>query len=65
MTYAMYLQYKKIKHISQIPPIMELFKNEILPTLSSNDLLILEKKLFMLYTEETNIPKIFQNILSL
>ena len=65
VTYAMYLQYKKIKHISQIPPIMELFKNEILPTLSSNDLLILEKKLFMLYTEETNIPKIFQNILSL
>ena len=64
VTYAMYLQYEKIKHIAQIPPIMKLFKNEILHKLSPNDLLILEKKLFMLYTEETNIPKIFQSIFS-
>jgi len=59
----MYLQYEKIKNISQIPPIMELFKNEILPKLSSNELLMLEKKLFTLYTEETNIPTEFQAIL--
>ena len=64
VTYAMYLQYEKIKHIAQIPPIMKLFKNEILHKLSPNDLLILEKNLFMLYTEETNIPKIFQSIFS-
>ena len=63
--YAMYVYYKKIKNISQIPPIMELFKNEILPKLSPNDLLVLEKKLFTLHTEETTIPKIFQNILPL
>ena len=64
VTYAMYLHYERIKNNSLIPPIMELFKYEILPTLSANDLLMLEKKLFTLYTEETNIPKIFQNIFS-
>ncbi len=63
VTYAMYLYYEKIIHNSQIPPIMKLFKNEILPKLSSNDLLMLEKKLFTLYTEETNIPTEFQAIL--
>ena len=63
--YAMYLYYKKIGNTSQIPPIMELFKNEVLPKLSPSDLLILEKKLFTSYNEETNIPRIFQNILSL
>ena len=41
------------------------FKNEVLPKLSPSDLLILEKKLFTSYNEETNIPRIFQNILSL
>ncbi|MCX6824197.1 MAG: hypothetical protein NT085_03645, partial [candidate division SR1 bacterium] len=63
VTYAMYLYYKKIEKNSQISPIMELFKNEILPTLSPDTLLMLEKKLFTLYTEETNIPNIFQSIL--
>ena len=63
--YAMYLYYKKIGNTSQIPPIMELFKNEVLPKLSPSDLLILEKKLFTSYNEETNIPRIFHNILSL
>ncbi len=63
VAYAMHLYYEKIKNNSQIPPIMELFKNDILPTLSANDLINLEKKLFTLYTEETNIPTIFQPIL--
>ena len=62
--YAMYLQYEKIKNNSLIPPIMELFKNEILPTLSANDISNLEKKLFTLYTDETNIPEIFQKTLA-
>lgn len=61
--YAMYLSYKKIKNIPQIPPIMELFKHEILPSLSPNDIVMLEKKLFTLYTEETHIPKFFQESL--
>ena len=61
--YWMYLYYEKIKHIPQIPPIMELFKDEILPTLSQDDLVLLKQKLFTQYTEETNIPNFFQNIL--
>lgn len=61
--YAMYLFYKKIKNIPQLPPIMDLFKNDILPSLSPNDLLMLEKKLFTQYTKETNIPQSFQDIL--
>jgi len=64
VTYAMYLQYEKIKKNAQISPIMELFKNEILPTLSPDILLMLQKKLFTLYTEETNIPHIFRSLLS-
>ena len=64
VTYAMYLQYERIKNTSQIPPIMKLFKHEILPTLSPDTLLMLEKKLFTLYTEETNIPHIFRSLLS-
>lgn len=63
VTYAMYLYYEHIKNNSQIPPIMELFKNQILPTLSPEKLLILEKKLFTIYHEESNIPKMFQNLL--
>ena len=63
--YAMYLYYEKIKNNSQIPPIMQLFKNEILPTLSSNQLIHLENKLFMQYTEETHIPKNFETILDI
>ena len=63
VTYAMYLQYEKIKNNPQIPPIMELFKNEVLPKLSPNDLINLEKKLFTLYTDETHIPTKFQAIL--
>lgn len=63
VTYAMYLYYKTIENNSQIPPIMEIFKNEILPTLSPDDLIKLEKKLFTVYTDETHIPKIFQTIL--
>ncbi|MEI6773401.1 MAG: hypothetical protein WCL18_00800 [bacterium] len=62
--YAMYLYYEKTKNNSQIPPIMELFKNEILPTLSMHDLMKLEKKLFAVYTKETNIPKEFQTLLA-
>lgn len=62
--YAMYLYYKKIQNISQISPIIQLFKNEILPKLSPNDLILFEKKLFAQYTQETNIPQNFQNILS-
>ena len=60
VVYAMYLYYQKIKDNSLIPPIMQLFEDEILPTLSTDILLTLEKKLFTLYTEETNIPKQFQ-----
>ncbi len=62
--YAMYLYYEQCKNNPQIPPIMEFFKHEVLPTLSANDLLMLEKKLFTLYTEETNIPESFQAALS-
>ena len=62
--YAMYLYYQKIKNNSQIPPIMELFKNNILPKLSAHDLSLLEKKLFTTYTDETHIPKIFQDIIT-
>ena len=58
--YGMYLYYKKIQNNPQIPPIMELFKNEVLPKLSTNDIQILEKKLLTLYTEETHIPKKFE-----
>ncbi len=64
VTYAMYLQYERVKNDSLIPPIMEIFKNEILPTLSANDLVNLEKKLFTLYTDEINIPEMFQSILA-
>lgn len=63
VSYAMYLYYEQIKNHSQIPPIMELFKNEILPTLSPDKLLMLEKKLFTIYTKETHIPQIFQSLL--
>lgn len=63
VSYAMYLYYEKIKDTPQISPIMNLFKHEILPNLSAHDLLLLEKKLFTLYTEESNIPEIFQTIL--
>jgi hypothetical protein len=65
VAYAMYLYYKKIENNSQIPPIMELFKNEILPTLTPDSLLILEKKLFTTSTEDTNIPTKFQVVLPL
>ena len=64
VTYAMYLHYERVKNTSLISPIMELFKNEILPTLSPSDIINLEKKLFTLYTDETNIPKMFQEILA-
>jgi len=63
VTYAMYLYYEKIKNHSQIPPIMELFKTNVLPTLSPDDITNLKKKLFTVYTDETNIPKNFQNVL--
>jgi len=56
MVYAMYLYYQNTKEHMQIPPIMEFFKNEVLPTLSTNDLLTLEKKLFTSYTDHTDIP---------
>ncbi len=62
--YAMYLQYEKIKDTILIPPIMELFKNEILPNFSPNDFHDLGKKLFTTYIEETHIPKLFQDIVS-
>jgi hypothetical protein len=64
VTYAMYLYYKRIENNSQIPPIMEFFKNNVLPTLSANELLNLEKKLFTTYTDETYIPTKFQTLLS-
>ena len=63
VTYAMYLQYQKIKDSSQIPPILEMFKNDVLPRLSTEDLILLEKKLFTIYSEETNIPPYFQKAL--
>ena len=63
VTYAMYLQYENIKTNSLISPIMDFFKNEILPTLSADNLINLEKKLFTLYTDETNIPGMFQSVL--
>lgn len=63
VTYAMYLQYEKQKDSSQLPAILELFKNTVLPTLSPSDLLDLEKKLFTTTTEQTNIPQKFQAIL--
>ncbi len=61
--YAMYLHYKKIKDTSQLPPILDFFKTEVLPTLSPDDIVNLEKKLFTLSTEETQIPSLFQSIL--
>lgn len=61
--YAMYLYYEKIRNNPQIPPIMEIFKQEILPTLSPDELLRLEKKLFTTYTQDTNIPNFFQTVL--
>lgn len=64
VVYAMYLYYKTIENNSQIPPIMEFFKKEVLPALSPDELLMFEKKLFTLYTEETTIPKPFQSILA-
>lgn len=64
MTYAMYLYYEQIKNRHQIPPIMELFKNKVLPTLSPDSLTHLEKKLFTTHMEETNIPEPFQAIVS-
>ncbi len=63
VTYAMYLQYEKIKNTPQIPPILELFKTEVLPKLSPIDIHNLEKKLFAVSTDETNIPGIFTKIL--
>lgn len=71
VTYGMYLQYEKIlrsdfwKNNLQTSPIMEFFKNDILPKLSQNDLINLEKKLLTTYHEDTHIAKIFQNILPL
>ena len=61
--YAMYLYYKQIKNNSQIPPIINFFKTTILPTLSPEILKDLEQKLFAHYTQETNIPKKFFDIL--
>lgn len=65
VTYAMYLQYKNIseKNISPISPILEMFKNEVLPTISPDILQYLEKKLFATTREDTNIPKKFKDIL--
>jgi len=62
--YAMYLYYEKIKNTLQIPPIMNLFKNTVVSTLSPNDIITLEKKLFALYSEETHIPERFQSLLN-
>lgn len=59
VTYAMYLYYEKIKYSPQIPPILELFKNEVLPTLSPLDLINFEKKLLTRATEQTHIPDFF------
>ena len=59
VTYAMYLYYQKIKHFSQIPPIMKLFKNKVLPNLSPIDLHNFETKLMQISHEETNIPEFF------
>lgn len=61
--YAMYLYYEKIQDDSLLPPIMGFFKDQVLPTLSPNDLQDLEKKLFTTYEEETQIPTKFQAIL--
>lgn len=61
--YAMYLYYEQIKNDSQIPPIMEFFKNEVLPTLSPDILTNLQQKLFTLYTQETHLPKKFLTLL--
>lgn len=63
VVYAMYLYYQQIKTNPQIPPIMEFFKQDILPTLSANDLHHLEQKLFTTYIDKTNIPSLFQSIL--
>jgi hypothetical protein len=63
VVYAMYLHYERIKNNPQIPPIMDFFKNNILPTLSPQRLSSLEKNVFMLYTQETQIPSSFISIL--
>ncbi len=65
VTYAMYLYYQKIKNSSPLPPIIDFFKQEILPTISPETILILENKLFTLYTQETHIPKFFNTIFPL
>lgn len=62
--YAMYLYYERVKS-TQLSPIMKLFSTEILPTLSTDDLTILEKKLFTFYTQDTKIPDQFQAIFPL
>lgn len=61
--YAMYLYYEQIKNKSQLPPIMEFFKNEVLSTLSPKTLKNLQQKLFAHYPEETKIPTNFIDIL--
>jgi hypothetical protein len=57
--YAMYLYYQQRKDKSQIPPIMDFFKNEVLPTLSPEILKNLQQKLFAHYPEEIKIPENF------
>lgn len=63
VAYAMYLQYKNLEKKSQIPPILEMFRDKVLPTLSADELQDFEQKLFTTYTQETTIPEKFQTIL--
>lgn len=63
VTYAMYLYYENIKTRSSLPPIIELFKTEVLPTLSPDDLAMLKEKLLTIYHDGTDIPQIFHAIL--
>ena len=65
VSYAMYLYYQKIQDRWTLPTVMELFAREILPTLTPDHLLMLEKKLFTTTKEETNIPTPFQSIVPL
>ncbi len=63
VTYAMYLYYEHIKTRSLLSPVIELFKTEVLPTLSPDDLAMLKEKLLNIYYDETDIPQIFHAIL--
>lgn len=54
---AMYMYYKKLENNKKIiPPILGMFQREILSSINDADFVMLEKKLFTLYTDEDLLP---------